>query len=76
MLRDGLVQPPDIRLGNGDEFGEASVPIDSNYFQILANVRLAYAALPAMAAIQVHFRADVFADLDAGDFIADALDYS
>ena len=73
MLGNSGIDFPDIAHGNADEFGETAVRVDAEDFDILADVRLAHAAWAAMAAIDMHFRADEISRFDGGDFVADFL---
>ena len=57
-----------------DEFGEATVRIDADNFQVLADMRLAHVAGATMAAIHVHFGADEIAGLDGSHLRADFFD--
>ena len=72
-LGNGGVNLPDIRSGDANEFGETAVAVNADDLQILADVRLAHGALAAVAATDVHFRADEFAGLHARDIGADPL---
>jgi hypothetical protein len=72
-LGNRRIKFPDVRRGNLHEFRERAVLIDPDDPQILANVRLAQSALMAMAAVDVHLRADKIAGLDRGNFLAHAL---
>ena len=70
---DGI-ELPDVGLGNDDVFGEGAVGVDADDLHVLADVRLADAALQALAAGHVHFGGDEVAFLHAGDFVADGFD--
>src|SRR6202007_2250353 len=70
MFGNRRVQLPDIRRGNSHEFSKRAVKIDPDNFQVLANVRLAEAALVAVSAIQMHLRADEISGLNRRDFLA------
>ena len=62
-LRDRRVELPDIALGNDDVFGERAVGVDADDLHVLADVRLADAALQALAAGHVHLGGDEVAFL-------------
>ena len=57
-------------LGNDDVFGERAVGVHPDDLHVLADVRLADAALQALAAGHVHLGGDEVAFLHAGDFVA------
>ena len=67
---DRRIDFPNIRFRDGDVFGESAIGIHAQNFHVLADVRFARAALVALAAGNVHFRADEVALAHAGDFIA------
>ena len=74
LLRDRRIELPDVDLGNDDVFGEGAVGVDADDLHVLADVRLADAALQALAAGHVHLGGDEVAFLHAGDIVADGLD--
>ena len=73
-LRDGRIELPDVGLGDDDVLGEGAVGVDADDLHVLADVRLAGAALQALAAGDVHLGGDEVAFLHAGDIFADGLD--
>src|ERR1700689_578376 len=74
MFGNPPINFPDIRFGDGDEFGKATVRINPNDAHVLANVRLAHAAGAAMSASNVHLSADEIAGLYRSHVRADFLD--
>src|ERR1035441_6100749 len=74
LFRNRGIEFPDIRLGNDHVLGEGAVGVDADDLHMLADVRLADAALQALAARHVHFGGDEVARLDAGDFVAHGFD--
>ncbi len=74
LRRDGRIELPDIRLGNDDVLGEGAVGVDADDLHVLADVRLAGAALQALAAGHVHLGGDEVARLHAGHFVAHGFD--
>ena len=61
-----------LRLGNDNVLGERAVGVDADDLHVLADVRLADAALQTLAAGHVHLGGNEVAFLHAGDFIADS----
>ena len=68
---NGGIKLPDIRFWNDDVFRKSAVGIDADDLHVLADVRLAGAALQALAAGHVHFGGNEIAFLYAGDFVAE-----
>ena len=68
------IELPDVGLGNDDVFCERAVGVDADDLHMLADVRLAGAALQALAAGHVHLGGNEVAFLNAGDFFAEGFD--
>src|SRR5690349_18113270 len=73
---NGRIELPDVRFGNLDVIGEGTVGIDADDLYVLADMRLAGAALQTFAAIDMHLGGDKIAFLDAGHFATDSGDRS
>ena len=66
IARNRLRKLPDIGLRNDDVAGEGAAGVHAQNLHVLADVRLADAALQALAAGHVHLRAHKVAFLDRG----------
>ena len=75
-FRNCGIKLDDIRRGNFYELRESSVLIDAYNFYVRADMRFAHAALVAVSAVYVHFRADEITGRDARHIRADFLHHA